>query len=177
MVFLHENWNASDVDFVGRMAAEAAKRKFEDFTLCPVLTWSNDAIASHLDSCLAIPGEELAFGGKPITGAAADKVPPQYGLFEPTAVRVPIDSLLADEKYFATATTELFGPFQVIVDYKEGEIDHVLALLNAMEVRAPRGLLFLFLTSFVISVCPKPRPSADYFSPPPPPLPPNTAHT
>jgi 1-pyrroline-5-carboxylate dehydrogenase len=57
-------------------------------------------------------------GGKALTGPIADKVPAEYGAVEPTAVRIPIESLESDEN-FALAVTELFGPFQVLVDWKE----------------------------------------------------------
>merc|ERR1712113_723044 len=60
-------------------------------------------------------------------------IPECYGSFEPTAVSVPLDSLLADEKYFATATTELFGPFQVLVHYTSEDIPRVLDLLSSLE--------------------------------------------
>lgn len=42
-----------------------------------------------------------------------EKVPACYGAMEPTAVFVPIESIMANEADFATATTELFGNFQV----------------------------------------------------------------
>ena len=81
-------------------------------TIGPVLTWSNAAIQEHLDNVLAIPGAKLAFGGKPLD-PATHSIPDCYGSWEPTAVTVPLEALLADQADFDTATKELFGPFQV----------------------------------------------------------------
>jgi len=130
--FIHENWEKEGVDLVARLVERASHRKLEDFTICPVLTWSNEAIEEHLEACLAIPGAEIAFGGKPLPHDS-HSIPQHYGSFEPTAVRVPLQSLLADKKYFVTATKELFGPFQVLVDYKTEDVPHVLELLNSLD--------------------------------------------
>lgn len=54
-------------------------------------------------------GSRLLFGGKPLENHS---IPSCYGAIHPTAVFVPLDAIL-DEKYFALATKEVFGPVQV----------------------------------------------------------------
>ncbi len=44
----------------------AARRRLEDLTICPVLTWNNEKIIKHLNAVLEIPGARLLFGGKPL---------------------------------------------------------------------------------------------------------------
>lgn len=39
-----------------KLAERAAKRKLEDLTVGPVLTWTTEAILKHLDRLLQIPG-------------------------------------------------------------------------------------------------------------------------
>ena len=91
---------------------QAGKRNLTDQTIGPVLTWTNDAIAAHQAKCMAIPGASLAFGGKPLD-PTTHSIPDCYGSYECTAVTVPLDQLLSSQDHFNTATTELFGPFQV----------------------------------------------------------------
>jgi 1-pyrroline-5-carboxylate dehydrogenase len=49
---------------------------------------------------------------------------------EATAVRVPIDALAGE--HIERVTTELFGPFQVIVSWGDGELPKVLDVLERM---------------------------------------------
>lgn len=137
MMFVHENWNAPEVDIVRRIKERAATRNLEDLTIGPVMTWTTERIIAHMEACLKIPGATLAFGGKELTNHT---IPEQYGAFEPTAVRIPIESL-EDPDHLATASTELFGPFQVIVDYKSHQVDFVIELLNRMPNHLTAGVV------------------------------------
>lgn len=137
MMFIHESWNDPAVNIKGRIQELAAKRNLQDLTIGPVLTWSTDQIFEHLSSCLSIPGASLAFGGKALEG---HNIPSQYGAVEPTAVSVPLEAL-TDEQYFKIATTELFGPFQVLVDWKDGELPAVLDALNRMPNHLTAGVV------------------------------------
>eukprot|EP00931_Biecheleriopsis_adriatica_P017333 TRINITY_DN12467_c0_g1_i2.p1 TRINITY_DN12467_c0_g1~~TRINITY_DN12467_c0_g1_i2.p1 ORF type:complete len:551 (-),score=109.82 TRINITY_DN12467_c0_g1_i2:86-1738(-) len=137
MLFVHENWNKADVDIVGKIADRASNRKLEDLTNCPVLTWPTEKILAHTEKCLAIPGAKLAFGGKALTGHS---IPPQYGAVEPTAVRIPVEAL-EDEETFRVATTELFGPFQVLVDFKADQLPKVLDAINRMPNHLTAGIV------------------------------------
>ena len=109
--------------------AQAAKRSLKDLTISPVLSWTTEKIQAHVDACMALPGAKLAIGGKPLTDHS---IPDIYGAFEPTAVFIPLDTMLASQENFDLATTELFGPFQVFTTWKDGEMDKVLKLLNKM---------------------------------------------
>ena len=115
----------------------AARRKLEDLTLGPILTWTNDKIKAHIEQLLQIPGATLEFGGKELTG---HKIPPCYGAFEPTTVFVPLKEILS-EKYFKLCTTELFGPFQIITSFEDGELDSVLEILERMDHHLTAGVV------------------------------------
>lgn len=56
---------------------------------------------------MKIPGAKLLFGGKSVKGSS---VPKCYGLFEPTAIHVPLKQIVKN-KYFDICTTEVFAPF------------------------------------------------------------------
>jgi len=135
MLFVHENWNKEGI--VEKLAEAASKRSLKDLTIGPVMTWSTKRFMAHVEACLKIPGAKLAFGGKPLTGHT---IPEVYGAVEPTAVRIPIESL-KDPECFKVAISELFGPFQVIVDWKEGQLPLVLQILNSMENHLTAGVV------------------------------------
>jgi 1-pyrroline-5-carboxylate dehydrogenase len=141
MMFVHDAWETPEVDIVGRIKTLASQRSLEDLTSCPVLTWNNERFLAHVDACLQIPGAELAFGGEAYTGHS---VPECYGAVQPTAVSVPIESLVgptANPDDFATATTELFGPFQVLVRWTDGQLPLVLDALNTMQNHLTAGVV------------------------------------
>jgi len=92
----------------------------------------------HIEACLKIPGAKLAFGGNRIEGHS---VPACYGTVEPTAVFVPIEAMLEDEAVFELATTELFGPFQVITSYKQEQLPQVIELLNKVKNHLTAGIV------------------------------------
>ena len=124
ILFVHQNWSDA---LLPRLASLAARRGLEDLTVGPVLTWNNDRIRKHLEAVLDVPGAELMFGGNAISGT---DTPECYGVFEPTAVRVPLTAVCTD--YFELLTTELFGPFQVICTYSDDDVDDLLQLLERM---------------------------------------------
>ena len=122
ILFVHDNWSQA---LLPKLAALAARRSLDDLSLGPVLTWNNDRIQEHISALLAIPGAELAFGG-----AALERhsIPDCYGAIEATAVRVPLTALAGD--HFDLVTTELFGPFQVIVTYGDDDLPQILDILE-----------------------------------------------
>lgn len=123
---MHANWFKAGL--LDKLKELASRRSFEKQTISPVLTWNNERIQEHIKSCLQIEGAYLCFGGKPIEGT---KVPTKiYGLFEPTAVFVPLKQIC---KNYEVVTKELFGPFQIITSFKDEEIDEVLEILEKME--------------------------------------------
>jgi 1-pyrroline-5-carboxylate dehydrogenase len=124
IVLAHENWTEG---LLPKLKMLAARRSLDDLTLGPVLTWTNTEIAAHIDSILAVPGAELLFGGKPLENHS---IPDCYGAMEATAIRVPIAAIAGD--HFGLITTELFGPFQVIVTWGDGDLATVLDILERM---------------------------------------------
>ena len=124
ILFVHDNWADALLPKLGELAG---RRRLDDLTTGPVLTWTNDQMKDHIDAVLAVPGAELMFGGSPLTG---HEIPSCYGAYEPTAVRVPVDALRGE--HFDLLVTELFGPFQVVVTYGDDDLDTVLDAFERM---------------------------------------------
>eukprot|EP00041_Stephanoeca_diplocostata_P041779 m.8855 g.8855 ORF g.8855 m.8855 type:complete len:582 (-) comp6770_c0_seq1:965-2710(-) len=128
MVFAHKNWVAAG--FYDRICQLAAQRTVADLTISPVLTNTNEQIDAHTKKLLEIPGARVLFGGAPIE--EKHTIPACYGSYKPTAVFVPLESMLRDE-HFKAATMELFGPFQVITEYDDDSLDLVLEACERMD--------------------------------------------
>ena len=136
MLIAHENWMKAGI--FDKLKERASKRSLNDLTIGPVLTWPTKKIVDHINKCLTIPGAQLVFGGKPLDG---HNIPECYGAVEPTAVSIPLASMLADEEAFTLATTELFGPFQVFTEFKDDQLPLVLELLNKMQNHLTAGVV------------------------------------
>ena len=67
----------------------------------------------------------MLFGGQPLKDDHS--IPSCYGSWEPTAVFVPIAEAFKEEN-FGVVTTELFGPFQVVTEYDDSQLDMVLEM-------------------------------------------------
>lgn len=124
ILFVHDNWADA---LLPKLAELAARRNLDNLSIGPVLTWTNTAIQKHIDAVLEIPGAELLFGGSPLQG---HDIPDCYGAYDATAIRVPLAALA--DGHFDLVTSELFGPFQVVVSYSDTEIPTVLAMLERM---------------------------------------------
>ncbi len=124
ILFVHDNWADALLPRLGELAA---RRRLDDLTLGPVLTWTNAAIDRHIAAVMSVPGATRLFGAAPLT---AHSIPDCYGAFEATAIEVPLGALAGE--HFGLLTTELFGPFQVVVRYGDGELADVLAVLERM---------------------------------------------
>jgi len=124
IVLAHDNWTEA---LLPKLRELAARRSLDDLSLGPVLTWTDAQMKAHVDAVMAIPGAELLFGGKPLKGHS---IPKCYGAMEATAIRVPIEAVVED--HFDLVTTELFGPFQVIVSWGDGDLPKVLDVLERM---------------------------------------------
>ena len=90
------------------------------------MTWNNEAIKEHIDAVLALDGTELLFGGVPLKGHS---IPSIYGAYEPTAIKVPLKHFRGQKKR-NLLTTELFGPFQIVVEYGDKDLDFLLDTIN-----------------------------------------------
>lgn len=122
ILFSHKNWTSA---LVPKLAELGARRKLEDLTLGPILSWTDAQIDGHISALSAIDGAELLFGGNHLTGHS---IPDCYGTLDATAVKVPLAALAGDQ--FDLVTTELFGPFQVIIEYGDEDVDTVLDVLE-----------------------------------------------
>ena len=89
---------------------------------------------------LKIPGARLLFGGRELEGGR-HAIPARYGALEPTAVFVPLAALLATPEAYAAATTEVFGPLQVVTEWRDGELPRVLECLERMDNHLTAGVV------------------------------------
>ena len=124
VLFVHDHWADA---LLPKLATLATRRSLADLTNGPVLTWSNPQIQGHVDAVLAVDGAEILFGGKPLAGHS---IPDCYGAYQPTAIGVPLAAMAGE--HFDLLTTELFGPFQVVVRYGSDDVNTVLSLLERM---------------------------------------------
>jgi len=124
ILYVHDNWAESLLPPIENLAA---RRGLHDLSLGPVLSWSNERIQEHIDALLALPGTRLLFGGAPLRDHL---IPDCYGAYEATAVQVPLEVLAGEN--FDLVTTELFGPFQVVVTYADEDLPTVLETLERM---------------------------------------------
>ncbi|CAG9464205.1 unnamed protein product [Pedinophyceae sp. YPF-701] len=128
ILFTHENWTKAGL--LDKLRERAATRNLKDLTAGPVITWTTEKILSHVQAVSSLPGAKVLFGGKPLEGHS---IPACYGAVEPTAVFVPLETMMRDDATFELCTTELFGPFQVVTEWKDGQLDVVLDALERME--------------------------------------------
>jgi 1-pyrroline-5-carboxylate dehydrogenase len=124
IVFVHENWSEA---LLPKLKNLAERRKLDNLSIGPILSWNNQQIQSHVDAIMAIPGAELLFGGRVLEG---HDIPECYGAYQPTAVQVPLKETAGD--YFEIVTKEIFGPFQIVVVYGDDDVPVVLDVLERM---------------------------------------------
>jgi 1-pyrroline-5-carboxylate dehydrogenase len=133
-MFVHENWMKQGItDAITKLAK---RRKLDDLTIGPVLTWNNKRIQDHVDKVLKIPGAKLLFGGKPLS--VKHNIPEVYGSYEPTAIQVSIEEFV---KNFELCSQELFGPFQIVVPYGDKDVDTVINCCNNFSHHLTAGLV------------------------------------
>jgi 1-pyrroline-5-carboxylate dehydrogenase len=125
--FIHENWK--EAGLLEKLKARAATRNLDDCTIGPVLTVTTEQILNHTNKIASLPGAEILWGGKELTG---HKIPKVYGAVEPTAVFVPLEEMLKEEN-FDTCVSEIFAPFQVITYFNDDNVDLVLQALEGMD--------------------------------------------
>lgn len=125
ILFAHKNW--VNEKFLDRIKDLAEKRSLKNSTLSPILTWNNKRIQDHIENLLKIPGVEVLFGGTPIK--ESHSIPEIYGSFRPTAVSVPLKAY-SNRKNYETITTEVFGPFQIVTEYNDNNLDNVLDVIS-----------------------------------------------
>ncbi|PHJ25109.1 mitochondrial p5cdh [Cystoisospora suis] len=130
LLAMHTSWR--ELGLLEKMKTLASRRSYNDLTLSPVLSHSNQEIQDHVDALLKLPSAELLFGGRPVSSLKTP-IPAKYGAYEPTAVFVPLASILESQDNLKLATTELFGPVQVLTEWGTGEEQKLIRLLEGME--------------------------------------------
>ncbi|KAJ4960775.1 hypothetical protein NE237_020685 [Protea cynaroides] len=136
ILFMHENWAKSSL--LCKIKKLALRRKLEDLTIGPVLTFTTAEMLDHMSKLLQIPGSKLLFGGEALKNHS---IPYVYGAIKPTAVYIPLEEILKDEN-FKLVTREIFGPFQIVTEYKQDQLPMVLDALERMHA---------YLTAAVVS--------------------------
>ncbi|XP_077233704.1 aldehyde dehydrogenase 12A1 isoform X3 [Tasmannia lanceolata] len=126
ILFMHENWISSGL--ISKMQSLAERRKLEDLTIGPVLTVTTDRMLEHMNRLLEIPGSKLLFGGETLENHS---IPNIYGAIKPTAIFVPFGEMLKDNN-FELVTKEIFGPLQIITDFKQNQLQMVLDACEKM---------------------------------------------
>lgn len=126
ILFMHENWSSTSL--LSKMKDLAERRKLEDLTVGPILTFTTEAMLEHMNKLLKIPGSKLLFGGEELKNHS---IPSIYGALKPTAIFVPLQEILKDGNY-ELVTREIFGPFQIVTEYKQDQLPLVLNALERM---------------------------------------------
>lgn len=91
VLLLHSN--LKETNFLTSLQELASKRNVENGTIVPLLSITNEEIKTHIKNILEkVPGSRVLFGGEAVKSKF--EVPEKYGLFQPTAVFIPIDQLL-----------------------------------------------------------------------------------
>ncbi|KAJ0536398.1 putative L-glutamate gamma-semialdehyde dehydrogenase [Helianthus annuus] len=126
LLFVHENWKNSSL--MSHLNHLAGRRTLDNLTVGPVLTVTTEAMLDHKNNLLKIPGSKLLWGGEELENHSIPKV---YGAIKPTAVFVPLEQILKAEHY-ELVTKEIFGPFQIVTEYKDSQIPMVLKALEKM---------------------------------------------
>jgi 1-pyrroline-5-carboxylate dehydrogenase len=75
---------------------------------------------------MAMDGAEILMGGKPLQ---KHTIPDFYGSYEPTAIKVPLKHFRSKKKR-EILTTELFGPFTIVVEYGDKDLDYILQTIH-----------------------------------------------
>eukprot|EP00033_Pygsuia_biforma_P000234 GCRY01000293.1.p1 GENE.GCRY01000293.1~~GCRY01000293.1.p1 ORF type:complete len:527 (-),score=80.37 GCRY01000293.1:292-1872(-) len=126
IMFMHTNW--SKTDLLKKIEAIAAERTLDNLSVGPVLSHTTEEIIGHANKLASLPGGKILFGAKELQNHT---IPKKYGAVHPTAVFVPLDEILRPEN-FALATTEIFGPFQLVTEFDDDSVDKVLECLERL---------------------------------------------
>jgi 1-pyrroline-5-carboxylate dehydrogenase len=90
VLFAHENWIKDGI--LDKIKNLAQRRKLEDLTIGPILSWNNKRLQDQTDKLLKINGAKLLFGGKPLEDK--HNIPEVYGSFKPTAIQISLEEFV-----------------------------------------------------------------------------------
>ena len=133
ILICHKNWSSA---LLPKLKVLASQRNTTDLSIGPVLSWSNEDMLDHIKAILDLPGTILLFGGRVLNN---HQVPECYGMLEPTAIKVPLSLILGDD--FELITTELFGPFQIIVEYDDNDLSKITSILERITNRLTAAIV------------------------------------
>lgn len=136
ILIMHENWEKTGI--LHKLQALASRRSLENMTLSPILSHSNAEIQDHVDKLAGMDGAKILFGGKALKNHT---IPEKYGAYEPTAVYVPLQTIMKSDKTYKVCTQELFGPVQVVTSYSDNEENIVINLLEKMSHHLTAGVV------------------------------------
>jgi len=122
ILFVHENWTDH---LMPKLKTLAERRQLDNLSIGPVLTWNNKDMMNHINGLLKIPGAKVLFGNETLE---SHNIPSVYGSLKPTAVEVPVEQLMTE--HFDLITSEVFGPVQVVVNYKHDQLPIILETLE-----------------------------------------------
>lgn len=125
ILFVHKKWLG--LGLLKNLQEMAARRRLDNLTIGPVLTWTTEQMMEQIRKLLTIDGAILLFGGQPLED---HRIPSCYGALQPTAIYVPLGEIMPN---FELVTTEVFGPVQVLTDYGADQLEELLALLERMD--------------------------------------------
>lgn len=106
IMFAHSSWLKRGL--ISKFKDLSAKRTIEDLTVGPVLSWNNAQLKQALNDAMSLEGSQLLFGGEELQ--EKNTIPDVYGSFQPTCVKIKLDSIMASDVNFGVATQEVFGP-------------------------------------------------------------------
>ena len=85
---------------------------------------------------LKIDGASVLFGNEELEN---HQIPNIYGSIKPTAVQIPIEQLLSE--YFELITTEVFGPFQIVIVYDDQQLSIVMDALERIQMNLTAAIV------------------------------------
>uniref|UniRef100_A0A6T6Y3B1 Aldehyde dehydrogenase domain-containing protein n=1 Tax=Hemiselmis tepida TaxID=464990 RepID=A0A6T6Y3B1_9CRYP len=138
ILFMHDNWANSGL--LTRLSAMAGTRSLGDLTVGPTLSVPPHEIKAHLQSLLSLPGSRLLWGGEDIEGGN-HTIPDCYGAMQPTAVFVPLETIMASEEAYAKVSKECFAPIYVITQFGDSDIPTLLDALERMDEHLTAGVV------------------------------------
>lgn len=134
LLFVHK-WHSIILE--AKLRRLAKRRSLSNLSVGSLLSITNKQIQEHLANLLKLPYVKLLWGGKPLVGHT---IPDCYGAYEPTAVYVPSRLFDADQ-HFELLTKEIFGPFQIIVEYNDQQVGAMLQILEKVSRRLTAAIV------------------------------------
>uniref|UniRef100_A0A6U2JET3 Aldehyde dehydrogenase domain-containing protein n=1 Tax=Hemiselmis andersenii TaxID=464988 RepID=A0A6U2JET3_HEMAN len=138
ILFMHDNWAQSGL--LKKLHDMASTRSLKDLTVGPTLSVPPIEIKAHLQSLLSLPGSRLLWGGEELN-KGNHTIPECYGAMSPTAVFVPLETIMASPEAYEKVSKECFAPIYVVTQFGDNEIPIVLDALERMDEHLTAGVV------------------------------------